>query len=62
MRQRNTLAYEHYLRCRATGQFPIDAIVARNAAIIRSIEEEFERSRIDEIHALLSTLVGEQMP
>lgn len=31
---KNQLAFNHYLECRAIGQFPDDAIVRRNAAII----------------------------
>lgn len=39
----NQMAYQHYLECRAVNQFPDDAIVRRNAATIRQIEELVER-------------------
>lgn len=31
---KNERAYEHYLECKATGNFPDDAMVRRNAAAI----------------------------
>jgi len=34
----NWQAWQHYLECRATGNFPDDRIVARNARIISSVE------------------------
>jgi hypothetical protein len=37
---KNWRAYQHYLECAAVGQFPDDAIVRRNAAIIRRIEKD----------------------
>ncbi len=39
----NQLAYQHYLECRAVGQFPDDAVVRRNAATIRQVEEMIEQ-------------------
>ena len=39
----NQLCYQHYLECRAVGQFPDDAVVRRNAATIRQVEETIER-------------------
>lgn len=41
----NQRCYEHYLECRAVGQFPDDPIVRRNAGIIRQIEDEFDRKQ-----------------
>lgn len=41
----NQIAYHHYLECKAVGQFPDDAIVRRNAGLIRQAEEIAERSR-----------------
>ena len=35
----NREAYRHYRECRATGNFPDDPIVRRNAAIIRREED-----------------------
>lgn len=40
---KNQLAYEHYLECKATGQFPKDCWVAKNAKIIRSVEERIQQ-------------------
>lgn len=40
---RNWQAYKHYKECEAVGQFPDDAIVRRNAAIIKSIEDTARR-------------------
>lgn len=37
--------YTHYLECKATGQFPDDAIVKRNAAAIARAEQRFERKQ-----------------
>lgn len=36
----NVAAWEHYQRCAATGNFPDDGIVGRNAAIIRKVLTE----------------------
>ena len=35
----NAHAYLHYLECKATGRFPNDPIVRRNARLIRQIED-----------------------
>jgi hypothetical protein len=51
---KNEQALDHYLRCRATGRFPDDPLVARNAAIIRSIENELRRRRTEELRSLLT--------
>lgn len=41
---KNRLAYEHYLQCRAVGDFPKhDAIVRRNAAIILGVYDGYQR-------------------
>lgn len=42
LNERNWLAYEHYRECRAVGKFPDDAVVRRNAAVIRAVEDEVE--------------------
>lgn len=49
---RNLRALLHYEQCRATGNFPDDPIVARNAAIFRGIEDEAEKIHFAEISAL----------
>ena len=36
---RNWLAYLHYQQCKATGNFPDDSIVSRNAGVIRQVED-----------------------
>lgn len=43
--ERNLWAWQHYLRCKAVGQFPDDAIVRRNAAIIAEVEKEIDHLR-----------------
>lgn len=45
---RNVDALIHYRECRAVGSFPDDWIVRRNAAIIRAIEDQAERTRQDQ--------------
>lgn len=45
-------AYQHYLECKATGQFPADAIARQNAALIRSAEELAEQVRNMKLAAL----------
>lgn len=35
----NQLCYNHYLRCRATGQWPDDALVAYHARILAAVEQ-----------------------
>ena len=45
----NWAAFQHYRECRATGQFPDDQIVRRNAALIRSEEDRQERERQERI-------------
>lgn len=40
---KNRQAYAHYLECRAVGVFPDDAIVRQNAAIIRRVQDAFDR-------------------
>ena len=41
----NQQAYHHYLECKAVGRFPEDAIVTRNAGLIRQAEEIADRAR-----------------
>lgn len=33
----NELCYEHFLECKAIGQFPDDSVVRRNAAVIQGV-------------------------
>ena len=53
---KNWLAYRHYLESRATGSFPHDAIVRRNAAWIRMVEDEAAEIRALQQQALIKTL------
>lgn len=41
-------AYVHYLECRATGTFPDDPLVRRNAAAIRAVEDSVARIRSEQ--------------
>ncbi len=43
----NQLCYQHYLECRAVSQFPDDAIVRRNAATIRRVEDVIEQMNVN---------------
>ncbi len=53
----NQAAWRFDRECRAAGVFPDDPIVRRNAAIIRQVEEEFERRQRTEFRqAVLSAL------
>lgn len=45
LNEQNRRCYEHYKECRATGMFPDDPVVRRNAAVIRDVEDAVERSR-----------------
>jgi hypothetical protein len=58
---RNEQAFDHYLRCRATGRFPEDPLVARNAAVIRSVEDLLARRHAEEQRMLLSALIGRRV-
>jgi len=54
--QRNQQAYQHYLECKAVSIFPDDAIVRRNAGIIRQAEDLVERHRQMELNVYLKAL------
>ena len=43
LNDRNMRAYQHYRECRAVGSFPDDPVVRRNAAIIRDLEDLYDR-------------------
>jgi len=43
LNDKNRQAFEHHMTCRATGQFPNDPIVKRNARIINQVIEECQR-------------------
>jgi hypothetical protein len=49
-------AFVHYQECRAVGEFPHDAIVARNAALIRAAEDAAERAH--QVRSGLKTLAA----
>jgi len=51
--EQNQAAYEHYTECKATGRFPDDPIVKRNAATITRIENAIEKSQMDSVRALM---------
>ena len=54
----NELAYEHYRECRAVGEFPDDAVVRRNAAIIRKVEDEVEIRADTEFRKTMISIIG----
>lgn len=51
----NWRALVHYRECKAVGVFPDDAIVRRNAAIIRSEEDAYDRAQQEILSVLLRT-------
>lgn len=50
----NWAAYEHYQECRAVGEFPDDAIVRKNAALIRTVEDRVQQIRQVEMVTVLA--------
>jgi hypothetical protein len=54
----NRLAYQYHLECKATGQFPDDAVVRRNAGIIQRIMEQIDRGRFKRMEDLLLASIG----
>jgi hypothetical protein len=53
---KNAAAYFHYVECRAVGEFPRDAIVVRNAALIRAAEDIAER--VQQTRSGLAAIAG----
>lgn len=53
MSPKNRLAYRHYRECAATGHWPDDAIVRRNAAAIRGVIDGVRDLKTDQLIALL---------
>lgn len=51
--ERNTQAYWHYRQCAATGRFPEDKIVARNAAVIADIVKQADGLPVQQLLCLL---------
>lgn len=50
----NAMALQHYQECSATGNFPSDPIVARNASLLKQVEKEVDRARrSDEMKAAM---------
>lgn len=54
---KNRLAWFHYQECRATGNFPEDDIVSRNAGIIYRIEAGKEQHDREMLRIMLSARV-----
>jgi len=51
----NHAAWRHDRECRATGQFPNDPIVRRNAALISAVEASHSRRAWSNFHAAVLT-------
>lgn len=49
---RNRQAWDHYMRCKATGRFPDDSIVAHNAGLIVQVSEAISRARAELYQAM----------
>lgn len=56
--EKNIVAFTHYLECKAVGAFPADAIVMRNAALIRAAEDLATRAH--EARVGLASVIGIQ--
>lgn len=56
--EQNQLAYKFHRECRATGHWPDDAIVRRNAAIIEEAEEFFRDAKTDRLEKMMSAILG----
>ncbi len=56
--EKNQAAYQHYRECRATGQFPDDAIVRQNATTIRQLEDARERRDQAEFQSSLLSMMA----
>lgn len=56
--EKNLLALLHYRECRAVGEYPDDAIVKRNAAIIRAAEDLAEK--VQQARSGLAAVAGIQ--
>lgn len=54
----NRQAYEHYLECKAIGDFPDDPIVRRNAAIIARAEQFHAESEQNKFHGTLLKVIA----
>lgn len=55
---KNEFAYQHDSECRAINQFPDDAIVKRNAATIRIVEDSRKRQDQFEFQNLLMSAIS----
>jgi hypothetical protein len=54
----NWQAYQHYSECRAVGIFPDDAIVRRNAAVIRQASDSAEMELALRVAGPVGALIG----
>lgn len=52
----NVMCLVHYKQCRATGRWPEDERVMRNAALIREVEDAIDAARAAVPQKLLSVL------
>jgi hypothetical protein len=51
--EKNRSAWWHYQQCKAVGQFPDDALVRRNAALIARVLKSIDDVRLDRLFYLL---------
>ncbi len=59
--EQNAQAYQHYLECRAVGQWPDDALVRRNASFIRQVEDQVAQNRSGQKLDLIASLLTAHM-
>jgi hypothetical protein len=57
----NLQVYQHYLECKATGRFPDDPLVARNAGVIRLVEDAVERGRTEAMRQAMLASIGARL-
>lgn len=59
---RNAMAFIHYQECRATGIFPNDPVVRKNARLIRMVEDGAEKrehyKQLEGLGGLVSLIGG----
>jgi hypothetical protein len=54
----NERCYQHYLECKATGQWPNDSLVRRHAGLISRLEGQVEDMRQQRLASLLEIKLG----
>ena len=53
---KNRKAYQHYQACKATGNFPDDAMVSQNAGLIAALEAAYDRGQVESTQRFIRQL------